>query len=118
MATSLREPVSRSRALQDTVSWLPTGTGVLQTLESTDEGHRGLTVTAMGSASVEQLGEALGQHLRRRGWQPRQERVTSSNGRQALQISAQGRGEDVLVVIADQGEQRSVVIQRNKEARP
>lgn len=118
MATSLREPVARSRALQDTLSWLPPETGVVQTLESSDEGRRGLTVTAMGQSSIEHLGDALSQHLRRRGWQPRQERVMTGAGRQALQISAQGNGEDVLVIVADQGDHRSVVIQRNKEARP
>jgi hypothetical protein len=118
MATALTETPARSRALQDTLSWLPAEVSVLQTLESTDEGRRGLTVTAMAPASVEQLGEALGLQLRRRGWTPRHETVDTVNGRAARQLSVQQGGEDIVIAITDLGERRSVVIQRNKERQP
>lgn len=118
MATSLTEAPSRSRALQDTLSWLPSEVGVLQTLESSDEGRRGLTVTAFAPASVEQLAEAISLQLRRRGWTPRRETLDTSNGRQAQQLSVQAGGEDVLIAITDLGERRSVVIQRNKDIKP
>lgn len=118
MATALDEKPARSRALQDTVSWLPTDVGVLQTLESNDDARRGLTVTAMGPASVEQLGEAISLQLRRRGWTPRREVLDTTNGRKAQQLSVQAGGEDILIAITDLGERRSVVIQRNKERQP
>ena len=118
ISTALNERPSRSRALQDTISWLPSEVGVLQTMESNDDARRGLTITAVGPASVDQLAEAIGLQLRRRGWTPQRGVLDTSNGLKAQQISVQAGGEDILIAISDLGERRSIVIQRNKERQP
>ncbi len=118
VSTSMAQPISRSKALQDTQSWLPADTAVVQSMESVDGGVRSVTMTAANAQSVQANRDLLLQASQQRGFRlVREEKVPAARPALSDGISLwlESPQEHAMVVVADVSERRALSIVRTRE---
>jgi hypothetical protein len=118
MTTLLGQKPSRSAALNDTQSWLPTETRTLQTMEADDAGTRSITLTALNQQSLQTNRGLVLQAAERRGFRlTREDKLPASavGARDGVSLWLSAASEQAIVTVSDAGEQRALTIVRTRQ---
>lgn len=112
MSTLMTGDGEVSKVLRDTQRMLPADSTVVNTMESDDDGHRAVMVTAVNGATLTTNRDELVRALRERGMSvSREDRTRLARG-QTLTLWADNTQESITLTIVDDGEQRVVVLNR------
>jgi uncharacterized glyoxalase superfamily protein PhnB len=118
MMTLLGQKPSRSTALNDTQSWLPTETRTLQTMEADDAGTRSITLTALNRQSLQTNRGLVLEAAEQRGFRLTREDklpVSTAGARDGVSLWLSARSEQAIVTVVDTGEQRALTIVRTRQ---